>query len=83
MLLLERKQQNKANETIQNLQQLGKNKLGKSIAKGKSYDRKRKNDKGGFLNVYGKVNKVRFSLIFLYFLCSDLYFQAQLKKDAT
>lgn len=35
-------------------QQLGKNSLGKSTAKGKGFDRKRKK-KEGLLDIYGKV----------------------------
>ncbi|KAJ3665860.1 hypothetical protein Zmor_001326 [Zophobas morio] len=39
-------------------QQLGKNLLGKSTAKKKGFDRKRKKTKGGLLDVYGKVKVV-------------------------
>nr|CAI5853906.1 unnamed protein product [Callosobruchus analis] len=39
-------------------QQLGKNSHGRCNAKGKSYDRKRKKEKGGILDIYGKVTKV-------------------------
>lgn len=40
------------------LLELGKNSAGKSNAKGKSYDRKRRKEKGGLLNMYGRVVKV-------------------------
>lgn len=54
-LLIEKKREKKKLEAEQKFQQLGKNAVGKSLAKGKSYDRKRKKD--GILDVYGKVTK--------------------------
>ncbi|KAJ8921733.1 hypothetical protein NQ315_010643 [Exocentrus adspersus] len=39
----------------QSLQQLGKNSMGKSVAKGKSFDRKRRKEKSDILSIYGKV----------------------------
>lgn len=40
-------------------QQLGKNSIGKSNAKGKSFDRKRRKEKGDILSIYGKVKVVQ------------------------
>lgn len=40
-------------QSEQKFQQLGKNVMGKSTAKGKSFDRKRR--KEGILDIYGKV----------------------------
>ncbi|KAF7285375.1 hypothetical protein GWI33_010774 [Rhynchophorus ferrugineus] len=54
-LLIEKKREKKKLEAQQKFQQLGKNAIGKSLAKGKSYDRKRRKD--GILDVYGKVTK--------------------------
>lgn len=55
----ERLKQKRDDEEILQFQQLGKDKVGKSNAKGKSYDRKRRKDgKGGILGIYGKVTKV-------------------------
>lgn len=45
-------------DTILKFQQIGKDKLGKSNAKGKSYDRKRRKAKDDLLQLYGSVNKV-------------------------
>lgn len=49
-----RKQIERRKEEVE-FQQLGKNVFGKSNAKGKGFDRKRKNGKGALLDKYGKV----------------------------
>lgn len=54
-LLNEQKQKKSKEEMVNQLQQIGKNSMGKSIAKGKSFDRKRKKAAvSGLLDVYGK-----------------------------
>ncbi|XP_044259540.1 uncharacterized protein C1orf131 [Tribolium madens] len=56
-LLKEERAKLKQEESLKSqFQQLGKNALGKSTAKGKGFDRKRKKAKSGLLEVYGKVN---------------------------
>ncbi|XP_022905809.1 uncharacterized protein C1orf131 homolog [Onthophagus taurus] len=58
-LIEEKKREKLEEEKTIKLQQSGKNKMGKSIAKGKSFDRKRRKGKEtkGLLDVYGKVDK--------------------------
>lgn len=54
-MLLKEKQKEKRKIKINiEFQQLGKNNIGKSTAKGKGFDRKRKK-KEGLLDIYGKV----------------------------
>ncbi|XP_060526081.1 uncharacterized protein LOC132701852 [Cylas formicarius] len=55
-LMLEKKMEKKKLEAQQKLQQLGKNEAGKSTAKGKSFDRKRRK-RDGLLEMYGTVSK--------------------------
>lgn len=55
MLQTERKKEKEKETSRQNFQQLGKNSVGKSIAKGKSFDRKRRKGKSDILSIYGKV----------------------------
>lgn len=50
----EKKLQNEQLKTDEDLLQLGKNKMGKSTAKGKTFDKKRKK-KEGLLDIYGTV----------------------------
>lgn len=57
-LVEEKKKQKLREENRKNSFQLGKNGVGKSTAKGKTFDKKRKKDKGDLLNIYGKVTKV-------------------------
>ncbi|CAH0553338.1 unnamed protein product [Brassicogethes aeneus] len=57
-LLVEKKREKNRESKVNKFQQLGKNSVGKSIAKGKSFDRKRKKGKDGILDIYGKVTKV-------------------------
>ncbi|ENN78039.1 uncharacterized protein C1orf131 homolog [Dendroctonus ponderosae] len=52
-LMAERKLEKQKQESEQKFQQLGKNVVGKSTAKGKSFDRKRR--KEGILDIYGKI----------------------------
>ncbi|XP_030752591.1 uncharacterized protein C1orf131 homolog [Sitophilus oryzae] len=54
-LIKERKEHKEKIKKQESFQQLGKNAIGKSTAKGKSFDKKRK--KEGILDVYGKVSK--------------------------
>ncbi|EEZ98488.1 hypothetical protein TcasGA2_TC000985 [Tribolium castaneum] len=56
LLKEERAKLKQEEKTKAQFQQLGKNAIGKSTAKGKGFDRKRKKAKGGLLDVYGKVN---------------------------
>ncbi|XP_066152202.1 uncharacterized protein C1orf131 [Euwallacea fornicatus] len=56
-LLMDKKIQKVKEEKEQTLQQLGKNNVGKSTAKGKSFDRKRRKIKENILDIYGKVSK--------------------------
>lgn len=53
------KQKKKQIEDRRKLQELGKNSMGRSTAKGKSYDRKRRKEarNTGLLDVYGKVKR--------------------------
>ncbi|CAG9823094.1 unnamed protein product [Phaedon cochleariae] len=55
LLLTEKKKKKEAELKLETFQQLGKNKFGKSNAKGKSFDRKRRKGKGDLLDIYGKV----------------------------
>ncbi|XP_050303867.1 uncharacterized protein C1orf131 [Anthonomus grandis grandis] len=54
-LLKEKKMEKEKKESTQQFQQLGKNSMGKSVAKGKSYDRKRRRE--GILDIYGRIIK--------------------------
>jgi hypothetical protein len=55
-ILKEERAKHKETEKLKvQFQQLGKNSVGKSIAKGKGFDRKRRKNKGGLLYIYGKV----------------------------
>ncbi|XP_066254301.1 uncharacterized protein C1orf131 homolog [Euwallacea similis] len=56
-LLMDKKIQKDKEKKEQTLQQLGKNKVGKSTAKGKSFDRKRRRRKENILDIYGKISK--------------------------
>ncbi|XP_018565285.1 uncharacterized protein C1orf131 homolog isoform X2 [Anoplophora glabripennis] len=55
LLQVEKKKEKEKETSRQNFLQLGKNNAGKSTAKGKSFDRKRKKGKGDILSIYGKV----------------------------
>ncbi|KAJ8932299.1 hypothetical protein NQ314_014792 [Rhamnusium bicolor] len=55
LLQAEKKKAKEEDSSRLHFQQLGKNKIGKSNAKGKSFDRKRRKEKGGILDIYGKV----------------------------
>lgn len=55
LLQNERKKEKEKETSRQTFQQLGKNSVGKSIAKGKSFDRKRRKEKSDILSIYGKV----------------------------
>ncbi|RZC34906.1 C1orf131 -like, partial [Asbolus verrucosus] len=54
VLQQERAKQKEAEKLKASFQQLGKNSVGKSVAKGKGFDRKRRKKKDGLLDVYGK-----------------------------
>ncbi|KAF2894539.1 hypothetical protein ILUMI_11633 [Ignelater luminosus] len=54
-LLEERKKEKEATKARLEFQQLGKNQMGKSTAKGKGFDRKRRKQKSDLLDDYGKV----------------------------
>ncbi|VEN35970.1 unnamed protein product [Callosobruchus maculatus] len=56
-LVKEKQKQKQREMKAAAFQQLGKNSHGRCNAKGKSYDRKRKKEKGGILDIYGKVTK--------------------------
>ncbi|KAG5885579.1 hypothetical protein JTB14_003777 [Gonioctena quinquepunctata] len=58
LLQAERKIEKEKQATRLSFQQLGKNQLGKSNAKGKSFDRKRRKEKGDILSIYGRVQAV-------------------------
>ncbi|XP_026462004.1 uncharacterized protein C1orf131 homolog [Ctenocephalides felis] len=58
-LISEKKKNQAVLEKEKNLQQLGKNVFGLSNAKGKSFERKRKKERGGLLEVYGTVKPKR------------------------
>jgi len=54
-LLEEKKKEKQTTKTQLDFQQLGKNQVGRSTAKGKSFDRKRKKQKSDLLDAYGQV----------------------------
>nr|CAH7718022.1 unnamed protein product [Callosobruchus chinensis] len=56
-LVKEKQKQKRKEMKAAAFQQLGKNSHGRCNAKGKSFDRKRKKEKGGILDIYGKVIK--------------------------
>uniref|UniRef100_A0A6M2DD17 Uncharacterized protein n=1 Tax=Xenopsylla cheopis TaxID=163159 RepID=A0A6M2DD17_XENCH len=56
-LIADKKKQQAALDKEKKLQQLGKTVFGLSNAKGKSFERKRKKERGGLLDVYGVVKR--------------------------
>lgn len=70
-LLEERKKEKQATKARLEFQQLGKNQMGKSTAKGKRFDRKRRKQKSDLLDDYGKVRVCNTVIYFkLYFNAS-------------
>lgn len=72
--LMKERQQEKAKEKSRiDFQQLGKNSIGKSNAKGKSFDRKRRKANSGIIDIYGKV-EVIYSWLFMFCNIINMYF---------
>ncbi|XP_023028174.2 uncharacterized protein [Leptinotarsa decemlineata] len=59
LLQAERKTEKQKQAERKQFQQLGKNAIGKSNAKGKSFDRKRRKEKDDLLGTYGKVKVLK------------------------
>ncbi|CAG9865185.1 unnamed protein product [Phyllotreta striolata] len=79
-LQIERKKSKEEESKRESFLQLGKNKVGKSTAKGKSFDKKRKKNKGdNILSIYGKI-QVSFIIIIVYYNNKFLIFTENHKE---